>query len=215
MTSSTSSHTCTSIVARLFARPWNLDVVFPRKGMTSATTVLGLQPIALGLGEGAELRTPTALTVIGGLIASTLLTLLVVPAVYVVLDRRARGGGAANRRLDSRTFPGHPGVIPPRCDREGASPARRVCCCRLLSGASHKGPGPEFWVLSSLEPPRWFSRIGLLSLFRSEWLQEKLGLRGTGKANHYPCIVAWVRLRPAGYSSSDMAASVGLDGHGF
>jgi HAE1 family hydrophobic/amphiphilic exporter-1 len=57
--------------------------------MTSATTVLGLLPMAIGLGEGAELRTPMALTVIGGLIASTLLTLLVVSAVYVVLDRRA------------------------------------------------------------------------------------------------------------------------------
>jgi HAE1 family hydrophobic/amphiphilic exporter-1 len=55
--------------------------------MTTATTVLGLLPMALGLGEGAELRTPMALTVIGGLVTSTLLTLLVVPAVYTVLDR--------------------------------------------------------------------------------------------------------------------------------
>jgi HAE1 family hydrophobic/amphiphilic exporter-1 len=55
--------------------------------MTTATTVLGLTPMALGLGEGAELRTPMALTVIGGLLTSTLLTLLVVPAVYVLLDR--------------------------------------------------------------------------------------------------------------------------------
>jgi HAE1 family hydrophobic/amphiphilic exporter-1 len=57
--------------------------------MTTATTVFGLLPMALGLGEGAELRTPMALTVIGGMITSTLLTLLVVPAVYAVLDRRA------------------------------------------------------------------------------------------------------------------------------
>jgi HAE1 family hydrophobic/amphiphilic exporter-1 len=55
--------------------------------MTTATTVLGLLPMALGLGEGAELRTPMALTVIGGMITSTLLTLLVVPAVYSLLDR--------------------------------------------------------------------------------------------------------------------------------
>ena len=55
--------------------------------MTTSTTVLGLLPMAIGLGEGAELRTPMALTVIGGLLASTLLTLLVVPAVYVLLDR--------------------------------------------------------------------------------------------------------------------------------
>ena len=57
--------------------------------MTTATTVFGLLPMALGLGEGAELRTPMALTVIGGLITSTLLTLLVVPAVYTILDRRS------------------------------------------------------------------------------------------------------------------------------
>ena len=56
--------------------------------MTTSTTVLGLLPMAIGLGEGAELRTPMALTVIGGLITSTLLTLLVVPAVYLLLDRR-------------------------------------------------------------------------------------------------------------------------------
>jgi HAE1 family hydrophobic/amphiphilic exporter-1 len=55
--------------------------------MTAATTVFGLLPMALGLGEGAELRTPMALTVIGGMVTSTALTLLVVPAVYAVLDR--------------------------------------------------------------------------------------------------------------------------------
>jgi HAE1 family hydrophobic/amphiphilic exporter-1 len=57
--------------------------------MTSLTTIFGLLPMALGLGEGAELRTPMALTVIGGMITSTLLTLLVVPAVYAILDRRS------------------------------------------------------------------------------------------------------------------------------
>jgi HAE1 family hydrophobic/amphiphilic exporter-1 len=55
--------------------------------MTAATTVFGLLPMALGYGEGAELRTPMALTVIGGMITSTALTLLVVPAVYSILDR--------------------------------------------------------------------------------------------------------------------------------
>jgi HAE1 family hydrophobic/amphiphilic exporter-1 len=55
--------------------------------MTTATTVLGLLPMALGLGEGSELRSPMALTVIGGLITSTALTLLIIPAVYSLLDR--------------------------------------------------------------------------------------------------------------------------------
>jgi HAE1 family hydrophobic/amphiphilic exporter-1 len=57
--------------------------------MTTATTVLGLVPMALGLGDGAELRTPLALTVISGLTISTILTLVVIPTIYVVVDRAA------------------------------------------------------------------------------------------------------------------------------
>ena len=55
--------------------------------MTSATTILGLTPMALGLGAGAELRAPLAITVIGGLSVATLLTLFVIPVVYTLLDR--------------------------------------------------------------------------------------------------------------------------------
>ncbi len=55
--------------------------------MTTATTALGLTPMALGLGDGAEIRTPMAIAVISGLIVSTVLTLVVVPVVYAVLDR--------------------------------------------------------------------------------------------------------------------------------
>jgi HAE1 family hydrophobic/amphiphilic exporter-1 len=55
--------------------------------MTTLTTVLGLLPLALGLGEGAELRAPMAITVIGGLICSTLLTLVVIPVMYTLFDR--------------------------------------------------------------------------------------------------------------------------------
>ncbi len=65
--------------------------------MTSATTVLGLLPMALGLGEGAELRAPLAITVIGGLTVATLLTLVVIPVVYSLLDRRADAEAAAER----------------------------------------------------------------------------------------------------------------------
>jgi len=50
--------------------------------MTTTTTVLGLVPLALGRGEGAELGAPLAVTVIGGLLVSTLLTLLVIPVLY-------------------------------------------------------------------------------------------------------------------------------------
>ena len=55
--------------------------------MTTSTTVLGLFPMALGLGEGSELRSPMAWTVIGGLVVSTALTLLIIPVVYSLLDR--------------------------------------------------------------------------------------------------------------------------------
>jgi len=53
--------------------------------MTSATTIFGLMPMALGLGEGAELRAPLAVTVIGGLTVATALTLIVIPVVYSLL----------------------------------------------------------------------------------------------------------------------------------
>jgi HAE1 family hydrophobic/amphiphilic exporter-1 len=58
--------------------------------MTTVTTVLGLLPMALGFGEGAELRTPMAVTVIGGLLVGTLLTLVVIPTVYDVVVRESR-----------------------------------------------------------------------------------------------------------------------------
>lgn len=55
--------------------------------MTTATTVLGLTPMAFGIGEGSELRTPLAITVIGGLVVATLLTLIVIPCLYRVFSR--------------------------------------------------------------------------------------------------------------------------------
>ena len=54
--------------------------------MTALTTIMGLIPMAIGLGEGAELQLPLALTVIGGLTFSTLLTLIVIPVVYAIFD---------------------------------------------------------------------------------------------------------------------------------
>ena len=55
--------------------------------MTTSTTVLGLLPMALGLGDGAEIRTPMAITVVAGLISSTILTLVIIPTVYSLMDR--------------------------------------------------------------------------------------------------------------------------------
>jgi len=56
--------------------------------MTTLTTTLGLLPMAIGLGEGAEIRTPMAVTVIFGLLFSTLLTLLLIPVLYQLFDRK-------------------------------------------------------------------------------------------------------------------------------
>jgi HAE1 family hydrophobic/amphiphilic exporter-1 len=56
--------------------------------MTTLTTVFGLLPLALGIGEGAEVRAPMAITVIGGLTVSTMLTLVVIPVMYAVMDRK-------------------------------------------------------------------------------------------------------------------------------
>ncbi len=52
--------------------------------MTTLTTVLGLLPLALGIGEGGELISPLAITVMGGLLVSTFLTLVVIPSLYII-----------------------------------------------------------------------------------------------------------------------------------
>jgi HAE1 family hydrophobic/amphiphilic exporter-1 len=57
--------------------------------MTTSTTALGLLPMAIGMGDGAEIRAPMAITVIIGLLTSTVLTLVVIPTVYSVLDRKS------------------------------------------------------------------------------------------------------------------------------
>jgi HAE1 family hydrophobic/amphiphilic exporter-1 len=59
--------------------------------MTSIATVLGLVPMSLGIGEGAELQAPLARVVIGGLIASTMITLVFVPTVYTLFEEGLKG----------------------------------------------------------------------------------------------------------------------------
>ena len=70
--------------------------------MTTVTTVLGLTPMALGIGRGADLRAPLAVAVIGGLISATALTLVVVPVAYDLLDE-ARGKVRAMFGLSAAT----------------------------------------------------------------------------------------------------------------
>ena len=54
--------------------------------MTTLTTVLALLPLALGFGEGAEIRAPMAVAVIGGLLSSTVLTLVIIPILYSIME---------------------------------------------------------------------------------------------------------------------------------
>jgi HAE1 family hydrophobic/amphiphilic exporter-1 len=56
--------------------------------MTTVTTLVGFLPLAIGLGDGAEIRQPMAVTVIAGLTVSTILTLIVIPVVYMLMDRK-------------------------------------------------------------------------------------------------------------------------------
>jgi multidrug efflux pump len=63
--------------------------------MTSASTILGILPLALALGAGSESRIPMGLAVIGGMLVGTFLTLFVVPALYTYLTRKEAGGASA------------------------------------------------------------------------------------------------------------------------
>ena len=60
----------------------------PVSGFTTVTTVLGLIPLAVGWGEGSEVRAPMAITVMGGLLFSTLLTMIFIPVAYELVDRK-------------------------------------------------------------------------------------------------------------------------------
>ena len=73
--------------------------------ITTTTTVLGLLPLAFGVGEGAEIQQPLALTVIAGLSSSTLLTLVVIPVVYLALTGRLERGERAGEAPSADASP--------------------------------------------------------------------------------------------------------------
>ena len=90
--------------------------------MTTLCTLFGFAPLALGWGEGAEVRAPMALTVIGGLAVSTLLTLVVVPVVYDLLDRRGDAWYAARARAAQAVSPDRDELAAASVVRAAAAP---------------------------------------------------------------------------------------------
>ncbi|MBC7599891.1 MAG: efflux RND transporter permease subunit [Polaromonas sp.] len=78
--------------------------------MTTLAAILGALPLAIGFGEGAELRRPLGISIIGGLIASQLLTLLTTPVVYVLMDKLRRRGATENQL--GRHIEDHPAPPP-------------------------------------------------------------------------------------------------------
>ena len=66
--------------------------------MTSLTTILSMIPMGLGLGTNGEMMQGMALVIIGGMVASTLLTLILIPTVYMIIDKDTRKERRANRK---------------------------------------------------------------------------------------------------------------------
>ncbi|MFO7893299.1 MAG: efflux RND transporter permease subunit [Longimicrobiales bacterium] len=92
--------------------------------MTTVTTVLGLTPMALGIGRGADLRAPLAIAVIGGLLTATVLTLIVVPVAYDLVEGvRVRLLTLAGRPPDEVGVPGTGAVTGGGDDESAARPA--------------------------------------------------------------------------------------------
>jgi len=97
--------------------------------MTTLTTILGMTPLALAIGDGAELMQPLALAVIGGLMVSMILTLLVIPCVYVIVDdirstlvRWLTGEREGNRPEGRRPEHDRPGSTEPQRPRSDSRP---------------------------------------------------------------------------------------------
>ncbi len=76
--------------------------------MTTLAMIFGMLPLALALSEGAEQRAPMGQAVIGGVITSSLLTLVVVPVIYCYLDDLAQWARTARRRRATRNAPLQP-----------------------------------------------------------------------------------------------------------
>ncbi|MCA9712250.1 MAG: efflux RND transporter permease subunit, partial [Myxococcales bacterium] len=94
--------------------------------MTTLTTVLALLPLALGVGEGADAQAPLARAVLGGLAASTVITLVLIPVVFSLLRRRGEAGrGGARRSIVRRCADPSPPLPRTPSDRSAGVPRTR------------------------------------------------------------------------------------------
>jgi HAE1 family hydrophobic/amphiphilic exporter-1 len=75
--------------------------------MTASTTILALLPLALGIGEGSEINQPMGISVIGGLISSTFLTLFIIPIVYSLFDKQTRNLNKKYATPDGKIIPAY------------------------------------------------------------------------------------------------------------
>jgi hydrophobic/amphiphilic exporter-1 (mainly G- bacteria), HAE1 family len=73
--------------------------------MTTLSTILGLIPMSLGFGEGAEVQAPMARVVIGGMLTSTLITLLFIPTIYTIIEERGQREKAPARDFEAEGVP--------------------------------------------------------------------------------------------------------------
>jgi HAE1 family hydrophobic/amphiphilic exporter-1 len=112
--------------------------------MTSLTTILGLLPLAFGVGEGAELQAPLALTVMGGLTSATFLTLVFIPSLYVVVCERFGLG------MMEPTLPLPETMVPAKLEAEPI-PAAKPLTQEKPAMPVQKEPAPPSLIISDIE----------------------------------------------------------------
>ena len=147
--------------------------------MTTLAAALGALPLAIGFGEGAELRRPLGVAIIGGLIASQVLTLLTTPVVYLLLDKLRRRSADERHLSRGDRCAAQPSTRPPH---EHAP--RRPCCALLAARSRLLRPAPSAPTTSARHaaspaafkeaPPtamRWLPAAPADTLDRGAWWQ--------------------------------------------
>jgi HAE1 family hydrophobic/amphiphilic exporter-1 len=119
--------------------------------MTAVSTIFGMLPLALGRGDGSEWRAPMGIVSIGGLAASTLLTLLVVPVIYTLVDEAGAWLLARWARLRGVQPASAAPAAPPAAEGSGTGYGSSGVVVPLDSGGSSKSSRKN--AASSARPP--------------------------------------------------------------